>query len=259
MSCDDWIEIVRREAGVMSASRASPTVLVCTSYNPKKHAVKGILQPYGIETGWIPIGIIGAGANFGVVIGPRAGDAKKLDGDQFEITFDGGDPNTPIARHRLSSDKDIPPEVKSGELAIVTRFKHSIMMTKDGSMTIVTSDKYKDDNSDKDNDKPDLTINTTAGNIAVNCTKKNSKGGKITHTSSDGVSNTHVVTIDPDTGIEHNSSVEVKVTSPKHTVTAANVTLQGYVHVVANDDGTGGVLAAARGISAPLISSTDIP
>ncbi|MGH6821945.1 MAG: hypothetical protein ACREC4_00385 [Methylocella sp.] len=214
--------------------------------------MKGILQPHGVETGWIPIGIIGSGPDFGVVIGPKAGDAKKLDGDQFEITFDGGDPNTPIARHRLSSDKDKPPEVQSGELAIITKFKHSITMNKDGSMTIVTSDKYKDGEDDKNNDKPDLTINTTAGNIAVNCTKKNNKGGTITHTSSDGDDKTHVVMLHPDNGITHQSSVEVKVTAPKHTVTAANVTIKGYVNVVSNDDGTGGVLKATRGLGGPV-------
>jgi hypothetical protein len=138
---DEWIEIARREAGITSGSRQTPLTLVTTSYNPKIYAIKGILQPHGVATGWVPIGVIGAGQNFGVVIGPKAGDAKKLDGDQFSLEFENGDPNTPIARHRLSSSQDTPPQVETGEIAIVSQFNHNILLKKDGSLSIVTNDK----------------------------------------------------------------------------------------------------------------------
>lgn len=272
---DSWLEFLRREAGVVSGSRMQGCTLVCTSYNKEKHAIKGILQPHGVETGWIPIGIIGAGPNFGIAIGPKAGDPKKLDGDQFEISFVNGDPNSPVARHRLSSDQDKPPQVETGEIAIVSQFNHSIHMTKDGAITINTT--QKDVAGKNDNSGPNITVNSTAGNIAVNATKANQKGGKITHTASDGDKKIHTTTMDPDAGtlthkstdgtnthsvvldivkgITHTSSVNVAIAAPSTNIVAKNVSVQGFMKVLSNSDGTGGVLTAARGLGAPITNA----
>ena len=138
---DDWLEIARRESGITSGSRARALTLIVTSYNPTAHSIKGIIQPHGVATGWIPIGITHAGPNFGHVVGPKAGDPMKLDGDQFSIEFENADSNTPIARHRLSSNADTPPTVQTGEVAIVSQFNHNILMKKDGSFTVNTNDK----------------------------------------------------------------------------------------------------------------------
>jgi hypothetical protein len=94
-----------------------------------------------VESGWIPIAVIGAGPKFGRVIGPKAGDPQKLDGDQMSIEFEHGDANTPIARHRLASDQDIPPKVETGEHATISQFNHSVLWKKDGSIAVSTNDK----------------------------------------------------------------------------------------------------------------------
>lgn len=94
------------------------------------------------------------------MIGPKAGDAQKLDGDQFSLEFENGDANTPIARHRLSSDQDTPPQVQTGEIAIVSKFNHNILMKKDGSSTNVTND--KDVAGQNQNSNPVLSHSATS-------------------------------------------------------------------------------------------------
>jgi phage baseplate assembly protein gpV len=124
-----WLDILRREAGVVAGQRRAKSTLVVTSYNPNKHAVKGTLQPYGVETGWIPVGAIGVGSNYGVLVGPNIGD-------QFSVEFENGDPNSPIATHRLFSSQDTPPVVQSGEILIMSAFSHKITLTKDQKLVI---------------------------------------------------------------------------------------------------------------------------
>ncbi len=123
---DEWLDIIRREAANIVASRQLKSTLVATSYDPATHSVKGILVPHGVETGWVRLAAIHAGNGFGIVMGPTPGDAKKLDGDQFDIEFDAGDPNTIVARHRQHSKQDAPPAVKSGEMLIQHKSGHYV-------------------------------------------------------------------------------------------------------------------------------------
>src|SRR6201984_3451203 len=132
---DAWLEIVRREAGVVGGQRDKKITLVATGYNPQTHAIKGMLVPHGVETGWIPIATLSTGNGFGVLVGPNVGDPQKLDGDQFDIEFENGDPNTPIARNRLFSDSQKPPTVQSGEILLMHPTGHHFFFDAKGNMT----------------------------------------------------------------------------------------------------------------------------
>lgn len=127
MTSDFW-DIVRREAQAAVQPQRSATLIV-TSYDPKTHSVKGTLKPYGIESGWIPVGTQAVGDGFGIAVGPCVGD-------QFNIHFENGDQNSPRATHRLFSNDAKPPKVESGEVVIWSKFKHKITLTKDGKMVI---------------------------------------------------------------------------------------------------------------------------
>lgn len=89
-----------------------------------------------MESGWIPIGTQHIGNGFGLAIGPKAGDAKKLDGDQFNVEFENGDPSTPIATHRLFSKQDKPPKVESGEMMLKRQDGGHLFFDKDGAITV---------------------------------------------------------------------------------------------------------------------------
>jgi hypothetical protein len=142
---NELLDILRREAQA-AAQRQQPATLTVTSYNPEKHAVKGTIKPYGIESGWIPIGTAAVGDGFGVAIGPCVGD-------QFNLEFEGGDPNSARATHRLFSNDAKPPKVESGEVAIFSKFGHKISLTKDNKMVIEA--------------KGDTKINVTEGKCDI--------------------------------------------------------------------------------------------
>ncbi|MFH7191284.1 hypothetical protein ACHWGL_30750, partial [Klebsiella pneumoniae] len=95
---EDFLNVIRREAQHAVGGRQFKQSLVVTSYNPNTHSVKGILVPSEVESGWVPIAVQHAGDGFGIMSGPNAGTAEKLDGDVFDIEFENGDPNTPIAK-----------------------------------------------------------------------------------------------------------------------------------------------------------------
>lgn len=113
---DGLLDIIRDEVATVSSMRNWKGTVLVTGYDPKKHAIKGILVPHEVETGWIPIGSSSIGNGYGDAMGPKVGDPQKLDGDQFNVEFDNGDPNTPIATHRIFSDTDVPPTVQAGEM-----------------------------------------------------------------------------------------------------------------------------------------------
>ena len=113
---DGLLDIIRDEVATVASMRNWKGTVVVTGYDPIKHAVKGILVPHEVETGWIPIGTGAIGSGYGDAIGPKVGTADQLDGDQFNVEFDNGDANTPIATHRIFSDTDAPPQVQAGEM-----------------------------------------------------------------------------------------------------------------------------------------------
>lgn len=165
----ELFDYVRREAQNAVAMREMKGTLLCTAYNPKTHAIKGILMPHEVETGWVPISVAGAGNGFGVLVGPKVGDASKaadgFDGDVFDVEFDGGDPNTPVAKLKHFSATQTPPEVQSGEILIKHEKGGSRLYAADGSITdthpsgaTITWD--KDGNHIHDNRGKDITVKT---------------------------------------------------------------------------------------------------
>jgi hypothetical protein len=135
---DPWLDIVRREAQHVAFYGQSKSTLIATSYDPNNHAVKGILQPHGVETGWVRLAAIHIGNGYGILVGPNVGNGgptsqgsgssssgsgsgsgQQITGDQFDIHFEFGDPNRPMAVHRRFSTVDQPPVVQSGEMLLM--------------------------------------------------------------------------------------------------------------------------------------------
>lgn len=133
----EWLEtFVRRAASEAVGAQQFKGTLVCTGYKPEGHLVKGVVVPHGVESGWIPLGAIHAGNGFGILVGPKVGDPEKLDGDQFNVEFDAGDPNTLIATHKIHSTKDVPPTVQSGEMLLMHEGKAKVLFDKDKNLVV---------------------------------------------------------------------------------------------------------------------------
>ena len=133
---DDLIEIIRREAANVVAQLHLKSTLVATSYDPDKHAVKGMLMPHNVESDWISMGAIHIGDGYGILVGPKCGSKEKLDGDQFDIEFERGDPHNPIAKHRVFSVADKPPKVESGEMLLQHQSGNKLLFDKAKNVTV---------------------------------------------------------------------------------------------------------------------------
>ena len=126
------LDVYRREAAIQASRGRSPLTLVVTSYNPNLPAVKGTLQPYGIESGWMPLASPFVGSGFGIAIGPAIGD-------QLHVVFMHGDTNSPRATYRITSNSDQPPVAQAGEIVIQAAQGQTIKMTADGKLSIVAN------------------------------------------------------------------------------------------------------------------------
>lgn len=96
-----------------------------SSYNPALYAVKVKLQPEDVETGWLPIETLMAGAGWGVYFGPAIGD-------QALIAFPEGDIESGQCLGFVPNDVDRPPVVQSGEMHFVHKATWFLKFLADG-------------------------------------------------------------------------------------------------------------------------------
>ena len=100
-----------------------------SAYNPNDYTIRAILQPEGVETGWIPLASQWAGNNLGAVFGPAIGD-------QVRIDFIGGEVEAALAGGRFFNVNAIPPIVQSGQGAIVDGAGSYVRLNNDGTITL---------------------------------------------------------------------------------------------------------------------------
>ncbi len=107
-------------------------------------------------------------------MGPKVGSPTQLDGDQFNVEFDNGDPNTPIATHRIFSDVDVPPQVQSGEMLRQHSSGTKVFLAQDGSATMLHGPTQasvvidKDGNITHDGKGQNVTVVTSgSGSVSV--------------------------------------------------------------------------------------------
>ena len=81
----EWIETVKLHAATQAGALGQPRHALVTSVDPTSHSVKVSIQPEGIESGWIPDGVVAANglriacpAEIGtqVLVVPVEGDAE---------------------------------------------------------------------------------------------------------------------------------------------------------------------------------------
>jgi len=121
------------------AGRYSERHAIVSSWDSKNHLAKVTLQPEGQETGWLPVETSHIGQNYGILIGLQPGQAgvdakgqggqsgpeQNNQGDQVIVRWQEGDVESGKVAGRVHSDQDKPPEVKSGEMLLYTKFQKS--------------------------------------------------------------------------------------------------------------------------------------
>ena len=154
-----------------------------SSYDPKTHRVKVLLQPEGFESGWLDIETEHGGydpdtkKSYGILAGPRVGSADKP-GDQVIVRLQEGDFESGKMVARLFSDTDKPPEVQSGEVMLLHVSGATVFLDKNGQTTVTD----KEGNSSIVMDgKGNITIKAgSSGTMALNAKTMNLTADNIT-------------------------------------------------------------------------------
>ena len=123
------IEMIKRVVADMMGLQAKTQYGTVSAYNPNDYTIKAIIQPEGIETGWIPLASPWVGNNLGAVFGPAINDQVRLD-------FVGGEIEASIAGGRFFNVNARPPIVNSGQAAIVDGSGSYVRLNNDGTITL---------------------------------------------------------------------------------------------------------------------------
>ena len=100
-----------------------------SSYDPGAYAVKVMLQPDNVETGWLPLKSIFIGNGWGIFCPPSIGDA-------VEIDYQEGDNEVGSIGMRFFNDQDRPLPCPSGEFWLVHKSGASVKSTNNGMLTL---------------------------------------------------------------------------------------------------------------------------
>lgn len=193
------VDIVRREVERHMNERYNSRVGLVSSYDPKTHSIKVLIQPEGQETGWFAIGTQHIGNGWGILAGPQVND-------QVEVDFMGGDFEKPRLKGRIHSDQDKPPEVQSGELLFKHEKAGQIYFDKNSNITWTGANGQVVQTDSKGNTNVTLKV-SNSGN-------SDSNSPKLTMKLTDQNNQDHSTVLDH-TGIAHSSATRVTVTSPQ--------------------------------------------
>lgn len=129
MSAGRQTNQMRMQALLAMGALGKPKHGLVTSYDGSAGAnrVKVMLQPEGIETGWLPITTLMAGQGFGAYFGPSQGD-------QATVLFQEGDREVGFCIGFLGSDADPPPAVQSGEIHLIAKTGQFVKLLADGTI-----------------------------------------------------------------------------------------------------------------------------
>jgi len=110
---NDLLELTKHMGGNQTNLRFSASMGHITSVDADKCLAKVMLQPDNIETGWIQIGTLYAGADFGLV-------ALPADGTECLVVFENGNINSGRIVLCNWNDTDYPPTgINQGEVVMI--------------------------------------------------------------------------------------------------------------------------------------------
>lgn len=119
---------VRMQSRAAANAFARPKMGIISSYDGEM-SVKVMVQPEGVESGWMPLGCIGIGGGWGLAVGPNIGD-------QVVIVYPEGDHESGVIVGRFFSVAQPPIPVPAGEIWAVHQSTSSMKLTNDGKVAV---------------------------------------------------------------------------------------------------------------------------
>lgn len=123
------LNTMRLQAALAGEGLAHPKIGLVSSYDPDNYCAKVRLMPEDVETGWLPIGTLWAGPEWGLFVPPPI-DAQAL------VLFVEADPEASIIVCLLWSDEARPLSVPSGEAWMVHQSGSHLKFLNDGNVEI---------------------------------------------------------------------------------------------------------------------------
>ena len=132
MNIDGLLQLMRREALKVMGEQRSTCLGYVSSYDPRTHCARVMLQPWHVETGWLPIAALATGPGCGIYAPPSTGTGVQA-GDQVAVVYVDGAPAFISQRiffhgHAL--------EVAAGEIWLVHQSGAAIKLKNDGSLSL---------------------------------------------------------------------------------------------------------------------------
>ena len=112
MSLAGLASVMRREAEIVASQRATTKIGIVSGIHKSKHAAKVMIQPEGVESGWLPVGTVAIGKGWGLHCLPSLGD-------QVVVHFVDGDLASGVIGMRVFSLADAPAPSESGEFQLI--------------------------------------------------------------------------------------------------------------------------------------------
>lgn len=122
------LNAMRREAATTGQESAGTRLGTISGYDASNYLAKVLLQPDGIETGWLPIAAIGVGNGWGIQVAPNIGD-------MVEVEFQDGGIDAGLITGRFFNNSARPNAVPTGEVWLVHKGGQFIKMLGDGSIS----------------------------------------------------------------------------------------------------------------------------
>ncbi|QEL14794.1 phage baseplate assembly protein V [Limnoglobus roseus] len=123
------LNIARREAERVMSRLALPKIGIVSGYDEANYAAKVLLQPQGVETGWLPIRTPWSGNGWGMFCPPDIGD-------EVEVQFQEGGKKAPYIALRAFGDLFRPLSVPAGEFWLAHKSGSSLKFHNDGTVEL---------------------------------------------------------------------------------------------------------------------------
>jgi uncharacterized protein involved in type VI secretion and phage assembly len=122
------LNAMRREAATTGQENAGTRLGTISGYDASNYLAKVLLQPDGVETGWLPIAAIGVGNGWGIQVAPNVGD-------MVEVEFQDGGIDAGLITGRFFNNSARANAVPTGEVWLVHKSGSFIKMLSSGHIS----------------------------------------------------------------------------------------------------------------------------
>jgi len=124
---DEFLNLIKGQAAQLDQAWAHPRVAVVSSADTTTYAVRVLIQPEGVLSGWLPVATNWVGSGWGLASLPQPGD-------QVIVVYQEGDAEQGVIVGRLWSNNVAAPVVPIGELWLVHATGATIQLKNDGTI-----------------------------------------------------------------------------------------------------------------------------